>query len=202
MSSGLASKNISLITSQRTSVAWANLLLRKTSTQIKIVELGEIDPDPMLYIVTRVDWRDIDRPMLSQLPTVLSLLETMRGTRGVPDKVYLDKIEGLQLYIPSGCRTSDIPPTPRQAVNYLKELANDVIDFVMATSKEVEDTFWNIARKRGFSPEIVDKLEQQVEGYDSAARVSNLQRFNEIMERYFSIRFRIHTAEMMLHLEE
>ncbi len=200
--SSLASKDIPLGVAQRSSVAWVNLLLRKTTTQFKFVELGEIDPDPMLFIVTRINWRDIERPTLSQLPKVLSYLETMRGTKGVPDKVYLDSTEGLQMNIPSGTRASEIPSTSSEAVTYLKDLANDVIGFVMATSKEVEDTFWKIARKRGFSPEIVDKLERQVEGYDSAARISNLQRFNEIMERYFSIRFRIHTAEKMLHLEE
>ncbi|MHA1928306.1 MAG: hypothetical protein ACTSV2_06975 [Candidatus Thorarchaeota archaeon] len=200
--SSIASKDIPLGVAQRSSVAWVNLLLRKTTTQFKFVELGEVDPDPMLFIVTRINWRDIERPTLSQLPKVLSYLETMRGTKGVPDKVYLDSTEGLQMNIPSGTRVSEIPRTSREAVTYLKDLAKDVIGFVMATSKEVEDTFWKIARKRGFSPEIVDKLERQVEGYDSAARVNNMQRFNEIMGRYFSIRFRIHTAEKMLHLEE
>lgn len=200
--SSIASRDIPLGAAQRSSVTWVNLLLRKTTTQFKFVELGEIDPDPMLYIVTRVDWRDINRPTLSQLPRVLSYLETMRGTKGVPDKVYLDSTEGLQMNIPSGSRASEIPSNTREAVTYLKDLADDVIGFVMATSKEVEKAFWKIAMKRGFSPEIVDRLEGKEEGFDSAARITNLQRYTDIMERFFSIRFRIHSAEKMLHLEE
>jgi hypothetical protein len=161
--------------------------------------MAEQEPDPELFVVTTVNWRDITKPILPQLPRILAFLETMRGTRGVPTKVYLDSDEGLQLYIPTSKKASEIPPTARDAVQTLRDLIETTCEFVFSTAREVEDTFWNIAMKRGFSPEIVERMAVNAKGYESSA---NVQRFQDLLQRYFSIRFRIHTAESMLQLEE
>ncbi len=60
-----------------------NLLLRETSHRITVLERVD-GPDPEIYVVTRVNWRDpdINKPILSQLPRILSLLETLRGNKG------------------------------------------------------------------------------------------------------------------------
>lgn len=183
----------------RSSMALVNLVMRHTPTRITVVKLAEHDPDPELFVVTSVYWRDLDRPLLAQLPKILSYLETMRGTRGVPSKVYLDSDEGLQLYIPTSTRASEIPTISKDAVKFLRTLIDSTCDFVNATAKEVEDTFWSIAMKRGYSPEIVDRIATASKGYTST---SNVQKFNDLLQRYFSIRFRIHTAESTLHLED
>jgi len=202
MAAGVDTKFTSARIPNGSAISLVNLLNRHTPIRIKVVQLGEVDPDPELFIVTRVDWRDLERPLMAQLPKVLSYLETMRGTKGVPDKVYLDSAEGLQLYIPSGKRASEIPDTPRVAVKFLRDLAEDTIRFIEETSREVEDTFWRIAMKRGYNPDIIDKMETLANGYDSPGRIANLLRFRELMEKFFSLRFRIHSAERMLHLEE
>ncbi|MFW9850536.1 MAG: hypothetical protein ACFFF4_15500 [Candidatus Thorarchaeota archaeon] len=186
-------------TPNRNSLSLVNLILRHTPTRITVIQVAEKDPDPELFVLTTVNWRDMSRPILPQLPRILSLLETMRGTRGVPSKVYLDSDEGLQLYIPTSTRASEIPPIAREAVQTLRDLIENTCEFVFSTAREVEETFWNIAMKRGFSPEIVERMAVNAKGFESSA---NVQRFQELLQRYFSIRFRIHTAESMLQLEE
>jgi len=183
----------------RNSIALVNLILRHTPNRLTVIQIAEQEPDPELFVITSVNWRDIEKPILHQLPKILSLLETMRGTRGVPSKVHLDSAEGLQLYIPTSMRASAIPPLPRDAVRTLRTLVEHTCDFVFATANEVEETFWNIAMKRGFSPDIVERMAVNAKGFDSSA---NVQRFRDLLHRYFSIRFRIHTSESMLQLEE
>ena len=48
-----------------------NLLLRETNHRITVLERGD-GPDPQLYVVTRVSWRDSDatKPVLPQLPGI------------------------------------------------------------------------------------------------------------------------------------
>ncbi|MFW9953810.1 MAG: hypothetical protein ACFFD3_04580 [Candidatus Thorarchaeota archaeon] len=183
----------------RNSIALVNLIMRHTPTRITVIRMAEIEPDPELFVLMSIDWRDLEKPILPQLPRILSFLETMRGTRGVPSKVYLDSDEGLQLYVPTSTYASQIPALPREAVRFLRELVENICDFVLSTAKEVEATFWSIAMKRGFSPEIVERMASNTKGFDSSA---NVQRFHDLMYRYFSIRFRIHTAESMLQVEE
>jgi hypothetical protein len=182
----------------RNSIALVNLLLRNTPTRLTVIQVGEVEPDPELYVVTSVEWRDMSRPLLPQLPKILAILETMRGTKGVPSRVYLDSDEGLQLYIPTGTFASQVPSVPKHAVKFLKGIVEATCDFVFRTSTEVEETFWKIAMKRGFSQEIVERMAQQAKGYESTA---NINRFHDLLQRYFSIRFRIHTAESILHVE-
>ncbi len=183
----------------RNSIALVNLIMRNTPTRVTVVQLGEFEEDPELFIVTSINWREKARPLLGQLPKVLSYLETMRGTRGVPSKVYLDSDEGMQLYIPTSTRASEIPSIPRDAAKYLKSLVSSTCAFVHNTAREVEETFWSIAMKRGFSQDIVERMATHSKGFESSA---NIQRFNELMHQYFSVRFRIHTAESTLHLED
>jgi len=161
--------------------------------------MAEHEPDPELYVVTTIFWRDLERPLLAQLPKILAYLETMRGTRGVPSKVYLDSDEGLQLYIPTSTRASEIPAVSKDAVKFLRTLIETTCEFVHTTANEVEETFWSIAMKRGYSPEIVDRIASATKGFTSS---SNVQKFNDLLQRYFSIRFRIHSAESTLHLED
>ena len=186
-------------TPNRNSISLVNLILRHTPTRITVIQMAEQESDPELFVVTTVNWRDILKPILPQLPRILSLLETMRGTKGVPSKVNLDNDEGLQLFIPTSTRASEIPPTSRDAVQTLRNLIESTCEFVFSTAQEVEGTFWNIAMKRGFSPEIVERMAVNAKGFESTA---NVQRFHDLLQRYFSIRFRIHTAESMLQLEE
>ena len=199
MTASVRSISIPNGTPNRNSISLVNLILRHTPTRITVIQVAEQEPDPELFVLTTVNWRDMTRPILPQLPRILSFLETMRGTRGVPSKVYLDSDEGLQLYIPTGTRASEIPPTAREAVQTLRDLIESTCEFVFSTAREVEDTFWNIAMKRGFSPEIVERMAVNAKGFESSA---NVQRFQDLLQRYFSIRFRIHTAESMLQLEE
>ncbi len=176
-----------------------NLLLRESPHRITILDLkGYKDPDPELYVVTRVDWREPTRPMLGQLPRVLSLLETLRGTRSVPKEVYLDSTEGIAVYIPTGVRTSQIPSKPKVAVSFITDLMEQSLTFILSTMKEVEDYFWMAAKKKGYSPDIVDKIaNREPEFY----RPEHVRRFHQLMSNYFSIRFRIHTAESCLRVE-
>ena len=176
-----------------------NLLLRESAHRITTLEMkGYRDPDPELYVVTRVDWRDPTRPVLGQLPRVLSLLETLRGTRGVPREVYLDSTEGIAVYIPTSVRTSQIPSNPKVAVSFVTDLMERCLTFIMSTMKEVEDYFWAAAKKKGYSLEIVDKIARRDPAF---YKPEHVQRFHELMGGYFSLRFRIHTAESCLRVE-
>jgi len=97
-----------------------NLLLRETSHRITVLERTD-GPDPQIFVVTRVTWRDpdINKPVLSQLPRILSLLETLRGNKGVPREVYLDSTEGIAVYLPSGMKVSELPDDPKKTVRLL-----------------------------------------------------------------------------------
>lgn len=186
-------------TPNRNAISYMNLIMRNTSTQITVVQMGEIDPDPELFIVTSVKWREKERGLYSQLPRILSYLEVMRGTRGVPDKVYLDSMDGIRLYIPSGKLASEIPREPTPAIGFLRELSNNIIDFTEDTAREVLEAFWRIAKKRGFNEDIVDALEKKELGHGSS---NSLERYAEIMQKFFSLSFRLCKAESTLHLEE
>jgi len=177
-----------------------NLLLRETSHRVATLQRCD-GPDPEIFVVSRIDWHDKDskKPLLSQLPRVLSLLETLRGTRGVPREIHLDNNDGIVTYLPTGINVSGLPKNSRDAVMFLTALVEDTVAHMLSTMKEVEDWFWVAARRKGFSPNIVERMTLKEQHYDSPA---HLQRFNEVIERYFSIRFRIHRSESVLHLEE
>ncbi len=176
-----------------------NLLLRDTYHRVTVLRMPGIDePDPELFVVTRVDWRDPSRPLLPQLPRVLSLLEALRGTQSVPHEVYLDSNDGIAVYIPTSVRLSDIPAGARDAVRFLMATVEKSVVFVVSTMREVEQYFWTAARQKGFSPEIVERIgSRDPEFY----RPSQVARFHSLMRSYFSIRFRIHTAESCIRLE-
>jgi hypothetical protein len=176
-----------------------NLLLRESPHRITVLEMqGYKEPDPELFVVTRVDWRDPSKPVLGQLPRVLSLLETLRGTKSVPKEIYLDSTEGIAIYIPTGVRTSQIPSSPKIAVSFITDLMERSLNFILTTMKEVEDYFWRAAKKKGFSPEIVDKIANHDPDF---YKPEHVKRFHDLMGNYFSMRFRIHTAESCLRVE-
>lgn len=176
-----------------------NLLMRETSHRVTILE-NCAGPDPEIFVVTRVEWRnpDLSKPSLPQLPKVLSLLETLRGTKGVPHEIHLDSTEGIAVYLPTGIRVSQLPEKPKPAVQLLMDLIEQSLNHMYSTMREVEEWFWRIARQKGFSPEIVEKMANKEVGYRSP---SVMWQFQEILRKYFSLRFRIHRSEACLHLE-
>jgi hypothetical protein len=176
-----------------------NLLLRESAHRVTTIEMrGYKEPDPELYVVTRIDWRDHERPILGQLPRILSLLETLRGTMSVPREIFLDSNEGVAVYIPTGVRISQIPEQPKDAVSFITTLIEDSLNFILSTMEEVEEYFWRAAKKKGFSLEIVDKIGSNDPQF---YKFEHIVRFHEIMASYFSIRFRIHTSESCLRVE-
>lgn len=176
-----------------------NLLLRETSHRLTYLDKCG-GPDPELFVVTRVEWRDPDPelPILPQLPRVLSLLEALRGTQGVPHEVYLNSTEGIAVYLPTGMRLSEIGDGAKEAVRYLLGLIDSTVEHLYSTLREVETYFWKAAKQRGYSPRIVEKIARGDPYYDSLA---HRRRFHEILRGYFSIRFRVHRSESCLHVE-
>ena len=179
-----------------------NLLMRETEHRVTVLRLhGDSEPDPEIYIVTRVKWRseDVTKPILSQLPGVLSLLETLRGSKGVPKEIYLDSTEGVVCFIPTGVRASGVPMDPKAAVIFLKTILEETVKHFNATRMEVEEWFWKTARREGFSPEIAERVARRETGYDS---FSHQREFNQLLQSYFSMRFRVYRAESCLRLED
>jgi hypothetical protein len=176
-----------------------NLLLRETSHRVTVLQKGG-GPDPEVFVVTRVNWRnnDLSYPFLPQLPRLLSLLETLRGSKGVPQEIYLDSNEGVAVYLPTSIRVSDLPKDSKASVRSLISLVEESVDHLYSTMREVEDWFWRAARKKGFSPDIVEKMARGERHYKSGGL---MQRFNGLLRKYFSIRFRIHRSESCLHVE-
>ncbi len=177
-----------------------NLLLRETSHRITVLERCG-GPDPEIYVVTRVNWRDpdINRPILSQLPRILSLLETLRGNKGVPREVYLESTEGIAVYLPTGMKVSELPNDPKQTVQLLMTIVEDSLEHLFSTMTEVEVWFWKAARQKGFSPEIVEKMGLKESHFDSSEL---MWRYQRILRKYFSLRFTIHKSEDLLRVEE
>ena len=177
-----------------------NLLLRETSHRVTVLERTD-GPDPEIFVVTRVAWRDPNRnrPILPQLPRILSLLETLRGSKGVPREVYLDSCEGIAVYLPSGMRVSELPHDPKKTVRLLMSTVEDSLEHLHTTMNEVETWFWRAARQKGFSPEIVEKMGNNEQHYNSQEL---MWRFHRILRKYFSIRFTIHRSESCLRVEE
>ena len=176
----------------------ANLLQRDTPNRLTIVSTAMPELDPELYVVTRTEWRHPREPLLQQLPRLLSNLEALRGTRGVPTEVYLDSSDGIALYLPTGVYVSDIPMDPKSAVLFLKEIIRNTIAFYESTVKDVEEHFWRFAKREGFSKAIVEKIGRKEPGFRSRATST---RFHSLMRQYFSIKFRIHTSEWCLRVE-
>ncbi|MHA2078699.1 MAG: hypothetical protein ACXAB0_03350 [Candidatus Thorarchaeota archaeon] len=177
-----------------------NLLLRETAHRITVLERAR-GPDPELYVVTRVDWRtpELEKPMLPQLPRLLSLLETLRGTRGVPREVRLNSTDGVAVYLSTGIRVSTLPEDPKTAVKDLMSIIEDSLEHLLSTMKEVEKWFWKAARQKGFSPRIVERMAREESGYNSREL---MMRFQRILHKFFSLKFRIYRAEAKLRVEE
>ncbi|MFW9806220.1 MAG: hypothetical protein ACFFFK_05775 [Candidatus Thorarchaeota archaeon] len=177
-----------------------NLLLRETAHRITILQRAR-GPDPELYVVTRVDWRspDKDTPILPQLPKILSLLETLRGTKGVPREVKLESTEGVAVYLPTGIRVSQLPQDPKKSVNMMMTVIEESLAHLLSTMREVEKWFWKAARQRGFSPAIVERMVRKESGY---GQPELMMRFQQLLHKYFSLKFRIYHAEAALRVEE
>ncbi len=181
-------------------ISLVNLMLRKTPHRVSVLERCD-GPDPQLFVVTRVEWRDPDvkKPFLSQLPRILSLLETLRGSKGVPREVYLDSTEGVVVYLPSGLKVSELPHEPKNAVHLLMSIVETSLEHLYSTMGDVESWFWKAARQKGFSPEIVEKMGKKEAHYDSN---DLMWRFQRLLQKYFSLRFTIQRSESCLRLED
>ncbi len=177
-----------------------NLLLRETSHRITVLEQTD-GPDPEIYMITRVNWRssDVTKPILPQLPRILSLLETLRGSKGVPREVYLDSTEGIAVYLPTGMKVSELPDDPKKTVQLLMTIVEDSLEHLFSTMTEVEVWFWKAARQKGFSPEIVEKMGNKDPHFDSKEL---MWRYQRILRKYFSLRFTIVRSEDLLRVEE
>ncbi|MFW9767607.1 MAG: hypothetical protein ACFFF9_12495 [Candidatus Thorarchaeota archaeon] len=177
-----------------------NLLLRETAHRITVLDRAR-GPDPELYVVTRVDWKhpDLEKPMLPQLPSLLSLLETLRGSKGVPREIRLNSAEGVAVYLSTGVRVSSLPKDPKTAVQGLMAIIEESLEHLFSTMREVEKWFWKAARQKGFSPEIVERMAREEVGYNSREL---MLRFQRILHKFFSLKFRIYQAEERLRVEE
>ncbi|MHA1770720.1 MAG: hypothetical protein ACTSYL_08790 [Candidatus Thorarchaeota archaeon] len=185
--------------SKKSMINLVNLLLRDTDHRITILQRGA-GPDPEVYVVTTVQWRDRDstRPLLPQLPRLLSLLETLRGTRGVPSQIYLDSLDGVSVFLPTGTHLSQIPTSSKGSVRKLMDLVEESVSHLYSTMQEVELWFWRAARRKGFSPQIVERMARKERHFDSVGLERN---FHDLLRAYFSVRFRIHRSESILHVE-
>ncbi len=178
-----------------------NLQNREDIGRLGFLELPGInDPDPDIFVITRVDWRDVnpEYPILPRLPRLLSILETLNGTKDVPKEVYLDSLEGISVYLRSGTRMSDIPNDVMESISFLNDIIHETKTFFEETAREVEEFFWKVSRKKGFSRDIVDRIAQKEKGFDTEAIESQ---FYSVMRSYFSVRFRIHQSESCLRAE-
>ena len=177
-----------------------NLLLRETDHRITVLERTD-GPDPQIYVVTRVNWRDSDvmKPILPQLPRILSLLETLRGSKGVPREVYLDSTEGIAVYLPAGMKVSELPKDPKKTVRLLMNVVEESLEFLYSTMAEVETWFWKAARQKGFSPAIVEKMGNKDPHFSSNEL---MWRYQRLLRKYFSLKFTIHRSEDILRVEE
>ncbi|MDH4214436.1 MAG: hypothetical protein OEV85_10975 [Candidatus Thorarchaeota archaeon] len=185
---------------QSSMINLVNLLLRETSHRVTVLERCD-GPDPQIYVVTRVAWRDpnLNKPFLPQLPRILSLLETLRGSKGVPREVYLDSAEGIAVYLPTSMKVSELPKDSKRTVRLLMSTVEDSLEHLYSTMREVETWFWKAARQKGFSPEIVEKMGNKEAHYDSPEL---MWRFQRLLRKYFSLRFTIHRSESCLRVEE
>jgi hypothetical protein len=177
-----------------------NLLLRETSHRVTVLQRCD-GPNPEIYVVTRVAWRDPDitKPFLPQLPRILSLLETLRASKGVPREVYLDSTEGITVYLPSGLKVSDLPEDSKKALHLLISVVEDSLEHMYSTMNEVEHWFWKVALQKGLSYEIVEKMGNKELRFDSKEL---MWRFQRLLQRYFSLRFSIQKSESCLRVED
>lgn len=200
LSDSLPANGLATCIQQSSMISLVNLLLRQTPHSVSVLERCD-GPDPQIFVVTRVEWRDpdISKPFLSQLPKILSLLETLRESNGVPREVCLDSTEGVAVYLPSGVKISELPDEPKKAVHLLMSIVETSLEHLRSTMSDVESWFWRVARQKGFSPEIVEKMGKKEAHYDSN---DLMWRFQRLLQKYFSLRFTIHRSESCLRLED
>ena len=77
-------------------------------------------------------------------------------------------------------------------------LIEDSLTHLLSTMREVEKWFWRAARQRGFSPDIVEKMARKEIGFNSPEL---MMRFQRMLHKYFSLKFRIFRAEARLRVE-
>ncbi len=178
----------------------ANLLLRNTNRRVTTVQVSKhVEADPEVYVITRVDWADKSnsKALFVRLPSLLSVLETLRGSRSVPERVDLESAS-LQIYIPTGLHLSELSGNRKRAVKHLIGLAKETVEIFTDTRDTVEEWFWKAARQRGFGPKIVERIAAREPGYYTPERA---ERFQNLLRRYFSVKFTIQHSQGCLRLE-
>ncbi|MBS3794758.1 MAG: hypothetical protein KGY80_07675 [Candidatus Thorarchaeota archaeon] len=179
----------------------ANLLLRNSDRRVTTVQVSKhVEADPEVYVVTRVNWahKGSNEPLLVKLPSLLSVLETLRGSRSVPERVDLESEKGLVVYIPTALHISELSNNRKRAVKHLLGLAEETVAIFKDTKETVERWFWKAARQRGFGPKIVERIAAQEPGYYTPDRAN---RFQDLLRRYFSVKFTIHHSQGCLRVE-
>ncbi len=188
---------------QMTRLNLVNLINRKSEAKLTVVRMpGDVAGiDYEIHVTTRFGWRyeERNRPTLPRMPRLLSIVESLRGTRGVPYEIDLESLDGVAVYIPTNKGLSSIPLSPLEAVSYLNNLLDSTLSHFVATVEEVEGYFWRIAKQHNFSEAIVEKMARKEKGFDSHAL---LCRFEKLLRSFFSVKFRVHTAESLFSWEE
>lgn len=92
-----------------------------------------------------------------------------------------------------------LPEDPKTAVKDLMSIIEESLEHLLTTMKEVEKWFWKAARQKGFSPKIVERMAREESGFNSREL---MMRFQRILHKFFSLKFRIYKAEAKLRVEE
>ena len=188
---------------QMTRLNLVNLINRKSGAKLAVVRMpGDVPGiDYEIHVTTRLAWRyeERNRPTLPRMPKLLSIVESLRGTRGVPYEIDLESTDGVAVYIPTNKGLSSIPSTPLEAVSYLNSILDSTLSHFVATVEEVESYFWRIAKQHNFSEAIVEKMARREKGFDSHALV---YQFERLLGSFFSVKFRVHRAESLLSWED
>jgi hypothetical protein len=181
----------------------ANLILKDTVHRVGILQgkYKPIEPNPEIYIVTRIEWRSHDtaEPIIPQLPRLLSFLETLRGTDSVPSEIHLDSTEGFSAYLPTGIRVSQLPDNDKECIRRLIELTEEKVTEIYSIADTVHTFFWKRAQNRNYGPDIIRNLASGK--YPERHTQTHLEWFREIMNEYFSIHFKIEENDTIVRVE-
>ena len=187
-----------------------NFYMKDMPHRVDVLQRGleTIDDDPCIYVVTKIKWRDMneERPLLVQIPLLLSFLETLRGTNSVPTEIHLDTCDGFIAYLQTRKRISTLPKQLKECVKLLFSMTEYYVAKTYADAWDVYSWFWRATKRKGYNQRMISDYISQMQQSTDAPHVrkakNHIRRFNEIMNEYFSIRFKINRSDSMIMLEE
>jgi hypothetical protein len=187
-----------------------NFYMKDMSHRVDVLQRGleTIDNDPFIYVVTKIKWRDIndERPLLVQIPLLLSFLETLRGTDSVPMEIHLGTCDGFIAYLQTRKRVSALPQKLKECVKLLFNMTEYYVTKTYADAWVVYSWFWRATKRKGYNQRMIADYISQAQQSTEAPHVrkakNHVRRFKEIMNEYFSIRFKINSSDSMIMLEE